>query len=225
MGIAYGLHRLHGPMIGGLLGIYIGSMYEFEVHGTRVFMRALTCGVFTGCLGEAFVFGSGHGLGGVQFFTGSLATLGIVFFAVVLVSSSLTDDVPKELLLSFLDIIKVRRRKELTPAKRQLMTDGPADERFLWFCYRADYAKDHFINEAIEKEDLRDLRNSICHKMDTDVTTLKAKISETMEKHRNVGDTIAHRVTSLEDKLMCTIKGIEDTMNGQLDEVLKLFES
>jgi len=212
-------------MIGALLGIYIGSMYEFQIHGTRVFMRALGCGVVTAGIGEAFVFESGDHLGGVQFFTGSLATFGIAFFAVVIVSSFLTDDVPKELVLSFLDIIKVRRRHELTHAKLQRQLDGPVEERFLWFCYRADYTKDHFINEAIEKEDLRDLRNIICNKMDTDVNTLKDKISETMEKHRSVGDIITSRVESLEDKLMHTINGIENTMKRQLDEVLTLFDS
>lgn len=92
---------------------------------------------------------------------------------------------------------------------------------FLWLCYRADFNKDHFINEDIEREDLRDLKKDVHSKRDTDVAALEAHIAEEAGKYRETCLKLARRVEGLEERLFKGTNKIKDTMDEKLDQILK----
>jgi len=214
---ACGLGHRDFMRVGALLGVYLGALHESSA--TQVLFKATA---------YAFVFG-GVALGfetdseSTMFALAPSLTMIVAFLTISIVSSFLTDDVAWELLLAAKDLIgKTSANGGLTSKPEAL--EGPPEEHFLWLCYRADYTIDHFINQEVEKEHLRDVRKDLLHMRQTDMLTLQAKMNAEAEKYHTACEKLTRRVEATADTLVHTAKVLEETLDNKLDEIMRAVQ-
>lgn len=215
--ITCGLGHPDFMRVGALMGVYLGALHESTA--TQVLFKATTHALVFG--GAALCVETDSST--TIFVLAPFLTMFVAFLTISIVSSVSTDDAAWELLLAAQDLIGKRAEIGGATQKPEAL-EGPVEEHFLWLCYRADYTIDHFINQEVEKEHLRDVRKDLLRMRQTDMLTLQARMNAEAEKYHDACDKLTRRVEATADTLVHTSKVLEETLDSKLDEIMRAVQ-